>query len=396
MSDLIKRSQDALAIDRSLPKWRRLEEMAKAFSGLEFAALDEEVRDEFERGLVECNQVLASYDLKAFEDCQAISDADLDKALAVMSQTATKAIENEMVRILVDLEAEPGKLPVAAIEETRRHHELMIPLLTEVVREAAADVQCGRLEGNAHFLAMLLLTEFHATEGFHAIKEAITLPGEWPFELFGDAVTETLARILAEFHGDFPETLEELIADRKLNEYVRWEAAQTYIYLVRDGRMSRKEAIGRLRQQLRQGLDNRDVEIVPALVCELSRFGGYEAWEEIQEAFERGPVDPMAMDLESVQEELRAGEATLRASMEQCPPTGIADTLAELRGWAAFRPEEMRKPPPASARSSAAELDAALLAPSSPAFATQPRVGRNDPCPCGSGKKFKRCCLRGS
>jgi uncharacterized protein YecA (UPF0149 family) len=21
------------------------------------------------------------------------------------------------------------------------------------------------------------------------------------------------------------------------------------------------------------------------------------------------------------------------------------------------------------------------------------KVGRNDPCPCGSGKKFKRCCL---
>jgi len=21
----------------------------------------------------------------------------------------------------------------------------------------------------------------------------------------------------------------------------------------------------------------------------------------------------------------------------------------------------------------------------------QPKVGRNDPCPCGSGKKFKKC-----
>jgi uncharacterized protein YecA (UPF0149 family) len=21
-------------------------------------------------------------------------------------------------------------------------------------------------------------------------------------------------------------------------------------------------------------------------------------------------------------------------------------------------------------------------------------IGRNDPCPCGSGKKFKKCCLR--
>ncbi|HNU69528.1 MAG TPA: SEC-C metal-binding domain-containing protein, partial [Myxococcota bacterium] len=24
------------------------------------------------------------------------------------------------------------------------------------------------------------------------------------------------------------------------------------------------------------------------------------------------------------------------------------------------------------------------------------KTGRNDPCPCGSGKKFKHCCLAGS
>ena len=23
-----------------------------------------------------------------------------------------------------------------------------------------------------------------------------------------------------------------------------------------------------------------------------------------------------------------------------------------------------------------------------------PKVGRNDPCPCGSGKKYKKCCLK--
>ena len=23
---------------------------------------------------------------------------------------------------------------------------------------------------------------------------------------------------------------------------------------------------------------------------------------------------------------------------------------------------------------------------------TMPKIGRNDPCPCGSGKKFKQCC----
>ena len=24
----------------------------------------------------------------------------------------------------------------------------------------------------------------------------------------------------------------------------------------------------------------------------------------------------------------------------------------------------------------------------------QPRLGRNSPCPCGSGRKFKKCCLQ--
>lgn len=29
----------------------------------------------------------------------------------------------------------------------------------------------------------------------------------------------------------------------------------------------------------------------------------------------------------------------------------------------------------------------------SPIHHSEPRVGRNDPCPCGSGKKYKKCCL---
>ena len=27
-----------------------------------------------------------------------------------------------------------------------------------------------------------------------------------------------------------------------------------------------------------------------------------------------------------------------------------------------------------------------------PSFASTRKAGRNDPCPCGSGKKYKRCC----
>ena len=27
-------------------------------------------------------------------------------------------------------------------------------------------------------------------------------------------------------------------------------------------------------------------------------------------------------------------------------------------------------------------------------FGSAPKTGRNDPCPCGSGKKFKKCCMK--
>jgi len=30
---------------------------------------------------------------------------------------------------------------------------------------------------------------------------------------------------------------------------------------------------------------------------------------------------------------------------------------------------------------------------SQPIVRSEPKIGRNDPCPCGSGKKYKKCCL---
>lgn len=40
------------------------------------------------------------------------------------------------------------------------------------------------------------------------------------------------------------------------------------------------------------------------------------------------------------------------------------------------------------------EDDFSYAQPTSPIVRNSPKVGRNDPCPCGSRKKYKRCCLR--
>ena len=39
-----------------------------------------------------------------------------------------------------------------------------------------------------------------------------------------------------------------------------------------------------------------------------------------------------------------------------------------------------------------AGIEGSKSGPRKPIKRDQPKVGRNDPCPCGSGKKYKKCC----
>ena len=60
--------------------------------------------------------------------------------------------------------------------------------------------------------------------------------------------------------------------------------------------------------------------------------------------------------------------------------------VCEENGWACEITVDADKP------EDTADLDL-LQNPILPAKAA-PKVGRNDPCPCGSGKKYKKCCGR--
>lgn len=36
--------------------------------------------------------------------------------------------------------------------------------------------------------------------------------------------------------------------------------------------------------------------------------------------------------------------------------------------------------------------DTSCCAPQAPVIRTMRKIGRNDPCPCSSGRKYKKCC----
>ena len=78
-----------------------------------------------------------------------------------------------------------------------------------------------------------------------------------------------------------------------------------------------------------------------------------------------------------------------------------AEDERELRGAHARRQQqvsysgpETAPPPQPSRRASRGRMDARSAAAVKTVVRTMPKVGRNQPCPCGSGKKYKKCCGR--
>ena len=72
------------------------------------------------------------------------------------------------------------------------------------------------------------------------------------------------------------------------------------------------------------------------------------------------------------------------------PPHARAQLAANLVGLARRRPDILRS------MLNSADSGHGFLPWASPAQLSQasaPKLGRNDPCPCGSGKKYKKCCL---
>ena len=110
----------------------------------------------------------------------------------------------------------------------------------------------------------------------------------------------------------------------------------------------------------------------------------------VKRAFNRGFIDPYVLHFDDFEQNLKRGS---ERPDELQPPdddeyTPFGDTVEELSGWHCFAEqhsedlEEWRQ---------LDEFDRLLGEPHRNPFKG---IGRNDPCPCGSGKKFKKCCLQ--
>jgi uncharacterized protein YecA (UPF0149 family) len=159
--------------------------------------------------------------------------------------------------------------------------------------------------------------------------------------------------------------------------------------------------VRRLQRQLRDALDidESESEFITALVTILADLAPREAMAEIEEAFQRDLVDEFLIGLDDVKQCANQTDAEMLVELRRRSRDKLTDTIAELEDWASFSedesdPSDTGLPPLADRMAESPYLSAAPLFNQSDSTVrvTTPRIGRNDPCPCGSGKKFKKCC----
>jgi hypothetical protein len=181
----------------------------------------------------------------------------------------------------------------------------------------------------------------------------------------------------------------------------RWAVIDALGSLAAWGDCSRAEVIERLRKLFREGMPlNASDEDWGALVCLACDLEAWELLPEMNAAFDNNLVDECIIDREAVIviRDKPAG-STWEEFKEAHRP--ITDVALETE-WLDKVPDEDddfdeddddldlfdSDLSPSSLPSLLDPYDPPVEQP----YIAPPKVGRNDPCPCGSGKKHKKCC----
>ena len=299
--------------------------------------------------------------------------------------------------ILKELEPYTGRFPMKAMRAAVEQREAITPELLKVLESVAAAPSewAGRKDNMLPVFAIFLLAQFHEKPAYPLLVRIVSAPGETPFDLFGDTITEGLSQILASVYDGDSALLRGLVESEQVNEFVRSAALNTFLVLEQTDLMPRETVLEYLRSLFHGKLQRTPSYAWSSLVCVVADLPAPELLEEVRQAYADGLVDDTVADLEGIERDMAAPKPWRRDRHHL-----ITDAIAEMEWWASFHPEDSR--PKKLPKSEAPALPSPPAEPDSDSeyvapqpFVRETKIGRNDPCPCGSGKKYKRCCGKG-
>jgi hypothetical protein len=278
----------------------------------------------------------------------------------------------------------PGRFPVEAIRAAQADRETMVPIFLRTIDDFLSLE--GPVDPNALFFIFHLLGEWREKSAYGPLAVFLRLPRDVLDTILGDCITETTHRVMAAvFDGD-PAPLYEIIRDPEADEFVRAKMCQTIAMLTRRGDLPRDATAAFLRDCFLQLEPQKDCYVWSGWVDAVAWLGLTELKPLVQRAFLRGSIDPGWLAFTDFEEDLQY--TVDHPDAEPLHTDGnlalFGDTVAEMSGWAGFKP---------SAPGNDTSDWGLRTSLGMPHHEPLRKVGRNDPCPCGSGKRFKKCCL---
>ena len=302
----------------------------------------------------------------------------------------------DKTEILRQLERGSETFPRSAVEAAVAQREEITPDLLRILEDAVERAPELDAEGDymGHLYAMFLLAQFRETRAYPLVVRYLSLPGDLQDSLGGDFVTEFAGRVLASVCGGELAGIQSLIENEAVDEWVRVAALTSLVTLVAVEQKSREEIVDYFAGLFRGKLVREWSHVWDALAGCATHIYPAELFDDIERAYAEELVDPGYMGFDEVEHDLAEGQDRILSKLADNPHRRLVDdTVAEMSWWVCFREDN-------SDFLGHKAMAAANSIPDSEASAVTfrratPKVGRNEPCPCGSGKKFKKCCLKG-
>jgi hypothetical protein len=277
-------------------------------------------------------------------------------------------------------------LPREALRAATEQRAVMAPLLIERIESC---INGDTIDG-LPFFGFHLLGQWGETSAYCTLARLLRCPADRLDRALGWSITETAHRVMAAvFDGD-PAPIYNIILDAEAEEFVRSRMCETLAMLVLQERLDRTEVAAFLRDCWVGLQSQEDCFVWHGWQSAIAMLGLVDLKETVEEAFKRGLVQSEWLEYEDFEADLAL--ALLGSAEPASPPkreyAPFGDAIEELSKWHGFSEEYARE------RERVRNMPTLPLL-SSLMSVTNPLrgIGRNDPCPCGSGRKYKKCCL---
>ena len=280
--------------------------------------------------------------------------------------------------------SESAEFPAGAMQWALDNWSEAAPRFIARLRAFAAGANRSDAAMDALFYVVHLCGEKHEERAYAPLCELVA-DEDALAEMLGDGVTETLTGVLISVYDGDPEPLKRAIEAEKGDEFARAAALEALGYLVRArGALSEAEMQAYLRA-LRREMKPRGESFLWTAWAATAANLGYEDLRLDDATLNKdewiGTVEFTLADFDRQSRAAREDPAGL-GGFEADDVRPFAGAIETLSSWT-------------SAADWDGEDDEDPRAAENPYVNPLGDVGRNDPCPCGSGKKYKKCCLAG-